>query len=109
MCGILVEPLSTHWGKRVFAELKDDPEADVDVYFGGDFVFEEQINEAALHDVMVMGAGLLMVGAFTWFHFNSFFLAAVVALQIVLSFSVTYTIYRVWLGIPKLPLIMLLG
>jgi hypothetical protein len=36
-----------------------------------------------------------------WIHFRSMFLAAVVALQIILSFSVTYFVYRVLLGIPK--------
>ena len=44
-----------------------------------------------------------------WLHFGSLFLALVVASQIILSFSVTYFVYRVLLGIPQVPIIMLLG
>ena len=78
-------------------------------YFGGDFLFDEQINAAAIHDVVVMAGGLLLVGLFTWFHFQSLFLSFVVALQIILSFAVTYFVYRILLDIPKVPIIMLLG
>jgi len=88
---------------------KNAQTGNVRVYFGGDFLFEAQISKAAIHDVLVMGVGLILVGLFTWFHFQSLFLAFIVALQIILSFTVTYFVYRILLDIPKVPIIMLLG
>jgi hypothetical protein len=81
----------------------------IQVFFGGDYVYDEQINQAAVHDVIVMAAGLFLVGVFMTLHFHSLFLAFVVAFQIILSFSVTYYVYRVLCQVEQVPLLMLLG
>ena len=54
------------------------------IYYGGDFLFDLQINEAAIHDVLVMMGGLLAVCIFCTIHFRSAFLTFIVALQITL-------------------------
>ena len=79
------------------------------IYYGGDFLFDQQINEAAIHDVLVMMGGLLAVCIFCTIHFRSAFLTFIVALQIILSFAVTYFVYRVMLQVEQVPIIMLLG
>ena len=81
----------------------------IQVFLGGDYVYDEQINQAAVHDVIVMAGGLFLVGVFMTIHFHSLFLAFVVAFQIILSFSVTYYVYRVLCQVEQVPLLMLLG
>lgn len=102
----LYTKMAVEIGKQI-AELAQTE--NIHVYYGGDFVYEEQINEAAVHDILVMAGGLVLVGLFMTMHFGSVFLAVVVAFQIILSFSVTYFVYRVVLQVEQVPLLMLLG
>ena len=85
-------------GKQVRSEAQTQ---NMLIYYGGDFLFDLQINEAAIHDVLVMMGGLLAVCIFCTIHFRSAFLTFIVALQIILSFSVTYYVYRVMLQVER--------
>ena len=88
-------------GKQI-AELAQTE--NIHVCSGGDFVYEEQINEAAVHDILVMAGGLALVGLFMTMHFGSMFLAVVVAFR-ELSFPlVTHFVYRVVLQVEQVPL-----
>lgn len=103
---VLYTKMAVEIGKQIAKTAQTE---NIHVYYGGDFVYEEQINEAAVHDILVMGGGLVLVGLFMTMHFGSLFLAVVVAFQIILSFSVTYFVYRVVLQVEQVPLLMLLG
>ena len=73
--------------KEMAMEMLDDIESkaqtsNIRVFFGGEYVYDEQINVAAIHDIIVMGVGLFLVGVFMTLHFHSLFMALVVSFQI---------------------------
>ena len=67
----LYTKMAVEIGKQI-AELAQTE--NIHVYYGGDFVYEEQINEAAVRDILVMAGGLVLVGLFMTMHFGSVFL-----------------------------------
>ena len=66
----LYTQMAVQMGKDIAAKAQTN---NMKVYYGGDFVYEHQVNEAAVHDMLVMGGGLIRVGACMTVHCEEMF------------------------------------
>ncbi|KAJ5066146.1 sterol-sensing domain [Anaeramoeba ignava] len=77
---------------------KDHKTDSFQIFYLGDGVTDAYVNYLILRDGSLIFASIIMVFIYTWFHTKSLFLTAMGIFHILMSFPLSYFIYRILIG-----------
>mmetsp|Transcript_721 Transcript_721/g.2428 ORF Transcript_721/g.2428 Transcript_721/m.2428 type:complete len:877 (+) Transcript_721:207-2837(+) len=97
------------WVTGLYSHLKGLGEDGIRVNFGGEFITEHEIKQELYKDISYAAIGLVLVTLYLWWHTGSAFITTVGLFEILISYPVSYFMYRVVMGVEYTSMLLFLS